>query len=410
MAAIFATCVVGSVSLLGCAQAGAAKPGPASAKTVVKPTRVPEDRPEPALSSREVRLAGSWRVVGYDSRHALLVHDTHDKQFTNELHLLDLQNGRHTPLLLHPVTRGLCVLGYALGQHWVAWEECVSYDLDRDPRQVVWRLYAAPLGGDPMSAGTPRLVTSGRGDVRTRPQFVFSGDALVCMNDERSTTEAGTGPMLGVVRRYDPATGKSEEILRADTFVRSIGVSGPDLIVNASPSVPINPNAARITVRDVRTGAIRLSYDPPLPCTVVHPPAFHDGLLAWAEAGGATTDVLFGRPGGSLTALTFAGGDVALDGDYVFAEGRAETTESVESRTGMPGSQIYGFHLGRRGRFTLVEGLMAKGQWWQIADPATYHPASLIVYNDRTKLGVGHDTVIRVYDLRSSTTTSSLGG
>jgi hypothetical protein len=355
----------------------------------------------PVFSHRDVELPGSWVVEDRNGDVALLMHDGRQRPPSRELHVMDLRTGRTRLVVAKALTPGLEVLGYALGEHWVAWEETSPQDLDMDPRQVVWKVFAAPVDPVTFAAGKPRLIDSGVVAGRSRPQLSFSGDRLFWMNDESPSSEAASGSAHGVVRRMDLPSGASRVALERPRPMVGMRASDGDVVTTSRRRTGIP--AMRIEVSAVASGGVLLAYDPPLPGTVAHVPAFHDGVLLWQSfpPGAEHTDVYLRSRDGSSSLLAVQGGDGALVGDFAFAEASESDTESVASHSFAPASQIYGTRIGSGGRFLLQHGLIEKGQWWQIAAPAKYSDHWLVVYSDRTSFGAGRTTTVRVYDVRS---------
>lgn len=414
----FVVALVLVAGALGCARPlPDARParGRSDSGTGPRPTRVPPDAPPPDWRAKEFVLPGSWEVRSHAGDVALAVRRlrgaTSDR---NELYLLDLKTGMTKLVRDRAIGPDLMILGYGLGEGWVGWEEICEGDLDLDPETVVWKLYAAPYDPRTLSVGQPRLVDAAVLASRSRPHFGFWGGKLYIACTKRSATDGDARIGRSEIRVLDLASSDtSRTLVKLDSPISFMVVSEGDLIVTRDRARPGDEPASRVEVYDGTSGSLLRWFDPPGRGMVAHSGAYHAGRFVWAELapGDASNTSIFVRSTeGSLTAMSFKGNDGGIAGAWAIAEAIEPNAESVRTKSYAPGSQIYAMPLDGGGRSLLVEGLIAKGQLWQMAVPPEYHADRLVLYADGAQFEGDGKTRVRVYDLpRSSVETKAPG-
>jgi hypothetical protein len=343
-----------------------------------------------ALSFREYRRSGSWRVSDLTDGTAALTKVAGEHE---QLWVMDLSDGRTRRVLAGATDPepGFWIGTVRLSDQWLVWEEVGSGDDLMG--SVDWRLYAAPLQRASLTLGRPVLIASAATNEATRPLFDVSGSRLAWVGT------AWTGP--GAVARSqlvvaDLASGRRRVVYRARGVLDTVNLSGDQAIVGETPRR--DASNTRFAVLDLSTGEHAEGFDVASAHALSHWPAWRDGWLAWApfQTADATYPFLYLRdPSGAV----FTEGGLAVDpcfvGPYLFyqarRQGRPYEGDTVEVRA---------LRLRDLTSFVLESGKPDEGTAWRgtVGAPEVQH--TYITSLDRASVAEKDSdryTIIRVY-------------
>lgn len=320
----------------------------------------------PRLASRDMTLPAGCCVEDHTASLALYTRTTGVSFPAEAIGLVDLSTGRRSDVVTAPTSPGaLNVLGSALSDAWIAWEEVWE-------AEEHWRLMAAPLDADRLTLGAPVIVDEADSVDRYRPLFALRGDTIAWATSGSSQAE--------------PSTHLKVAGLLAGTRTETLTIDG------IMTSMRLQDDTAVLTVRqDADEGdvvlAVGLGSGDVLARRALgnRGPTSHwvdrDGdTLAWAVFPDEETwipDVFVKRAADdTMTAHTEAC-DPTIRGETLFFE-------TAPTRVGGTPTGLGGVDLGTGTLFELVEPSPPDSPVWQLVTPVAEPGGLLLAWRDES--------------------------
>jgi hypothetical protein len=342
------------------------------------------------LPFREYRRPGSWRVPDLTDRTAVLMRNVGENQ---ELWLMDLSNGRTRQIFARATDArpGFWIGSVHLSDGWLVWEEVGRGDDLAE--SVDWKLYAAPLDRDPLTAGKPLLVASASNTEASRPLFDVSGSRLAWVSTAWASQGTAARSQLTV---RDLASGRRLVSYRPQGVLDTVNLRGDQAIVGETPQ--LGARATLLKVLDLASGDLAAGFEVESEHSLSHWPAWREGWLAWAPfpAREATYPYLYMRdPSGHISTEGGSAVDPCFVGPYLFYQTR-RPGRPYEGDT----AEVRALRLRDMTSLVLESGKPDDNDWWHGVVGAPDLSRTYVTYLDRALFAEKDSdryTIIRVY-------------
>lgn len=340
----------------------------------------------PVFPSRDITLPAGCMVKDHTRKLALYLRTTGSPEGPDALGLVDLATGRSADVVTATETPGaIAILGVALSDSWVAWEEVTSNEDE-------WRLLAAPLDPRTFAVGEPILIDQGISRERYRPLFDIDGSRLVWMCSGQKPNDLKVS-----LRAADLPAGEPVVVYEGPGIMNAMRVQRHEAVVTLRETL----GGETVVVIDIDRREVTRRIPVGNQGPTSHWVDIEGDTMAWAAFGetpdGLTVEpaVLARRGGEPTRTLCPEGCDPTIRGRYVFFE----TAPTVVGGTprGLSGADL---EAGTR--FELVADTAPMAAFWQLVTPVVDPGDLLLAYKDEWSAEVeGRDkvSVLRIWEI-----------